>query len=166
MPSNFKDLDWHPMPEDIRTIIDKIREGVSALRELAKSDDVTRKFTLDGRFVGDIGEWLVARRFSVVLDGAQKSGHDATVTIGQTLRRIQVKCRCESDAIDFTSEPDLLVVIEVRPDWSQWRTIYNGPGQPVVQLGEKKKVRVNLQKLSAANDTVPDIERVPLRPIE
>lgn len=85
------------------------------------------KFTLDGRFVGDVGELLAVREFNLKLHHKQGAVHDgSTVTNGKTLG-VQVKCRRESTVIDFSSQPELLLVIEIAKDWSSWEVIYNGP---------------------------------------
>lgn len=154
------------MPADILAILSNIREEVRELRQLAAAESVNRKFTLDGRFVGDVGEWLVARHFPVTLDEGQRTGHDAIVTINGRQRNVQIKCRCECDVIDFKRVPDLLLVIEVKRDWSAWSVAYNGPGELAVDLTVKKSVRRTLDQLRASQSSVLSTQQVSLVDIE
>lgn len=85
------------------------------------------KFTLDGRFVGDVGELLAVRKFKLKLHHKQGAVHDGTTVINKKEFGVQVKCRRESTVIDFSSQPELLLVIEIAKDWSSWEVIYNGP---------------------------------------
>lgn len=157
---------WHEMPADILKILSKVHEGVEELRQLSAKDKVLRQFTLDGRFVGDIGEWLVARRFAVALDKQQRKGHDATVIHNGLRRDVQIKCRCESDAIDFKQVPDFLLVLEVQKDWSAWRVVYNGPGRLAVDLTGKSRVRQSLKQLGAAQIKVLMSDQISLKGLE
>jgi hypothetical protein len=121
-------------PPALLTILTLIGTQIEALAAAASQANLTRGFTLDGRIIGDIGEILVAQFFEVELHNRQSSRHDGTTQIGGVERGVQIKCRKASTVIDFSSVPDLLLVISFSADWTQWEVIYNGSGDIVRQL--------------------------------
>lgn len=145
-----------PTPAPLLEILRVIERQTDKLTAAAANLDVTRKFTLDGRLVGDIGEVLVAQWYELVLDETQQTAHDGTTTIHGQSYRVQVKCRKATDKICFSSIPELLVVVEFSQDWSEWEVVYNGTGDPVrtralaktLQIDEERRIRRNEQKAS------------------
>jgi hypothetical protein len=115
-------------PTPLLEILHAIEAQTGKLTAAARKLDVTRRFTLDGRLVGDIGEVLVAQHYDLVLDETQRAGHDGTTTIGNQAYRVQVKCRKASSLIGFSSVPELLMVVEFSEDWGRWKVVYNGTG--------------------------------------
>ena len=127
------------------------------------------QFTLDGRLVGDIGELIAARYFDVRLHPRQQGRHDAVCRVGEQDLGVQIKCRVMSDAIDFTSEPDLLLVMRINREWTSWDLLYNGPGSIVTQgtaltldneghlLRDNKRTkrRMNLADFAGAGTQLP-----------
>ena len=82
-----------------------------------------RKFTLDGHLVGSIGEVLAAHRYGLELLPPSAECHDARAGDG---RRVQIKAT-QARSIGLRSEPDFLLVLQLRSDGSA-EEIFNGPG--------------------------------------
>ena len=61
-----------------------IFQGIDTL----KAAFPNRKFTIDGRLVGDIGEIIAALEYDVILDDVAQADHDGRTTDG---RRVQIK---------------------------------------------------------------------------
>jgi hypothetical protein len=120
-------------PTALLTILTLIGAQIEALAAAAVQANLTRGFTLDGRIIGDIGEILAAQFFELELHENQRSRHDAVTTIAGQEHGVQIKCRKASTVIDFTSIPELLLVVNFSTDWRQWGVIYNGPGDIVRQ---------------------------------
>lgn len=84
----------------IRDALSKIFEGVEDLKEAFKEQG--RKFTVDGRLVGDIGEVIAATYYDVELDDTQGAGHDGKTSNG---RLVQVKATFKN-SLAFRTEPN------------------------------------------------------------
>src|SRR3954463_2331576 len=84
-----------------------------------------KKFTLDGRLVGDLGEILVAAAYDVdLLEGVQK-WYDGKTSDG---RRVQIKATMkESLTFPGSHVPDFYLGIRIRNDGT-FEEIFNGPG--------------------------------------
>ena len=118
----------HETPAPLVAILKAIEEQTTKLAAAAARLDVTRHFTLDGRLVGDIGEMLAAQYLDLTLDDTQRRGHDGFTTINGEEHQVQVKCRKATSTVNFSTVPELLVVIVFSEDWREWEIIYNGPG--------------------------------------
>jgi len=77
-----------------------ILEGIGILQESFSN----RKFTIDGRLVGDIGEIIAAAEFDVRLDEISRSRHDGETTDG---RKVQIKATFKN-SLTFTTIPDYI----------------------------------------------------------
>jgi len=129
---------WRPTPAKILAAIRKAEAGVATLQNLGKKHGLMRKFTLDGRFVGDIGELLLCPAFRIT-PSEKPDGH-AHDLVGESDRgriQVQVKLRRASkrQRIEFKYKPECLVVIECTEDWRQWRIVYHGPGDVICGEG-------------------------------
>ena len=109
------DQRWRKTPSDIRNAIKQTEKGVAELQRLANAAGLERKFTLDGRLVGNIGELIVFRHFKNI-ETAKTVGHvhDLNAVIGKKKVGIQVKLRraAKTAKIEFKSRPDLLMALE------------------------------------------------------
>jgi hypothetical protein len=128
--------DWRKTPERVYKAVHQAEAGVAALQGIAGEVGLERKFTLDGRLVGDIGELLLCSDFRVIPD--QKPVGHAHDLVGESfdgLVQIQVKLRraTRGGRIEFKYQPECLVLIECSEDWSKWRILYNGPGSIVAE---------------------------------
>ncbi len=125
---------WRPTPSDILEAIQRAEAGVADLQGIANQVKLKRKFTLDGRLVGDIGELLLCQDFDVLPDKKSKGhAHDLMGRCKGQEIAIQVKLRrvAKTGDIEFKYQPQCLVVIQMKMDWSEWRIVYNGPGNVV-----------------------------------
>lgn len=85
-----------------------------------------RRFTLDGKLVGDIGEVLAAEKFNIELYPENTEKYDA-FEIG-TKRKIQIKSTMKGYfTFPYDHVPDFFLAIEIKDD-GKIKTIYNGPG--------------------------------------
>src|SRR5438105_8506725 len=116
------------IPNNIRRQLLAAQEACQKLQRISASSGNWHKFTLDGRFVGEIGELLAARHFDFQPDKTQTHCHDGNCSVNGENCGVQVKCRRKSTVIDFHSQPKLLLVIEIDDAWENWHCIYNGPG--------------------------------------
>lgn len=130
-------------PQPLIEILKEIEQQTAKLSAAAANLEVARKFTLDGRLVGDIGEMLAAQHMELKLDETQRRGHDGVAKIHGKDYQVQIKCRKATDAVSFSTVPELLVVIQFGPDWGNWEIVYNGPGEPLVEVAAKWNLKVD-----------------------
>ena len=115
-------------PAPLVAILKAIEEQTAKLTKAAAKLEVARNFTLDGRLVGDIGEMLAAQYLELILDDTQRRGHDGVTKIKGVEHQVQVKCRKATSMVNFSTVPELLVVIVFSKDWREWEIVYNGSG--------------------------------------
>lgn len=130
--ANKQVYEWWKTPQDILQVLLTLEQSVSELEKIGHKDGLKRKFTLDGRLVGDVGELIVARHFRIVPNKKPEGHtHDLFAKIGKREYGVQVKLRraAGNAKILFKSIPEILVVIYFKRDWSEWRMAYNGPGR-------------------------------------
>jgi hypothetical protein len=143
------DQRWRKTPSDIRNAIKQTEKGVAELQRLANAAGLQRKFTLDGRLVGDIGELIVFRHFKNI-ETAKIVGHvhDLNAVIGKKKVGVQVKLRraAKTAKLEFKSRPDLLMALQFEEDWSQWRVLFNGSGAVVRAKGIKRGPKGRLRR--------------------
>ena len=122
-----------------------------------------RKFTPDGHMVGSLGEALAAHYYGITLHGASFECHDGMCE-GKS---VQVKAT-QGGRIAITSEPELLLVLRLRPDGS-FTEEYNGAGHRVWSLVSHKQRpkngqhQVSLAALRKLMSNVPEAERLARR---
>lgn len=89
-----------------------------------------KKFTLDGKLVGDIGEVLVAEYYGLTLYGDNNHTHDGFVTSSKE-KQVQIKASFK-DYFYFTKalerKPKYFIAIRLNHDGS-FEEIYNGTGE-------------------------------------
>ncbi|MDZ7736635.1 MAG: hypothetical protein U5P41_11435 [Gammaproteobacteria bacterium] len=121
-----------------------------------------RHFTPDGHMVGSLGECLVADAYDLELKTASNKGYDAVTESGL---EVEIKAT-QSNSVAFRSEPEHTIIIKILNDGT-FEEVYNGPGAPVWQLFEGKRLpsngqfQVSLNKLRKLNQTVAQADRVP-----
>jgi Family of unknown function (DUF6998) len=150
------DQRWRKTPSDIWNAIKQTEKGVAKLQRLANAAGLERKFTLDGRLVGDIGELIVFRHFKNI-ETAKTVGHvhDLNAVIGKKQVGVQVKLRraAKTAKLEFKSRPDVLVALQFEEDWSRWRVLFNGSGTVVRRKGVKRGPKGRLKE-NGGNTTV------------
>lgn len=122
-----------------------------------------KKFTLDGRIVGDIGEILAEQIYDLeLLNGLQKD-HDAT----SSGRYVQIKTTMKW-ALGFGDIPDFYLGIRV-DEYGEVEELFNGPGSMIWEAIKHRKRPKNylytipINQLKKLNTMVREIDRIPKR---
>jgi hypothetical protein len=132
--------------------------------EILQKEFSHRRFTIDGRLVGDIGEIIAAAEFDIRLDDVSRAVHDGRTSTG---RGVQIKATFQ-DHLTFKTTPELYLGFRLSRDGTH-EVVFNGPGQIIFDhyayragVGEKLLRFPNsvLKRLSAG---IPDNLRVPKR---
>jgi hypothetical protein len=146
---------------DIQDALKLIFEGIDRLQ---KCCDGSRKFTIDGRLVGDIGEIIAEREYVIELDKVSRAHHDAKTPDG---RDVQIKATFQN-SLTFTVAPVLYIGLRLFNDGTH-EEVYNGPGQLIADeyqhrkgIGEKL-LSFPIARLRELSGTVPGDERVARR---
>lgn len=103
-----------------------LRQIFSGIEMLQVASSGAKKFTIDGRLVGDIGEIVAARDYELVLEEKQRSRFDARTADG---REIQIKATFQN-SLTFRSETMFYLGLKLERDGT-YREIFNGPGSLV-----------------------------------
>ena len=124
-----------------------------------------KKFTLDGRLVGDIGEILAENNYELELFEGLAKHHDGVTTDGKN-RNVQIKTTMKSAhtfPVDHT--PDFYLAIKIHEDGS-YTEIFNGPGSVARKAVENRKpTKTNLHSISISaltksNETIQKDHRI------
>ena len=125
-----------------------------------------KKFTLDGRLVGDIGEVLVEDAYDLVLYEDVKKHHDAECSDG---RLVQIKATMKKN-LTFPADhvPNYYLGVQVKSDGS-FTEVFNGPGAVAWDAVKNRSTpKTNLHSISVGalkklqNKVRPE-DRIPLR---
>ncbi|HXP79172.1 MAG TPA: hypothetical protein VN976_04650 [Verrucomicrobiae bacterium] len=106
----------------------------------------SKKFTLDGRLVGDIGEILVEEYYDVSLFEDMRSHHDGESKDG---RKVQIKATMKEN-LTFPGDhiPDYYLGIKINKNGS-FVEVFNGPGAVAAKAVEgRKRPKTNLHSIS------------------
>lgn len=147
-----------------------IKQAVSQMLQIVEQLQESyprKKFTLDGRLIGDIGEILVADAYDVELFEDVKKQYDGKTGDGHL---VQIKATMK-DTVSFPvdSIPDYFLAIKINLDGT-FREVFNGPGRiasETVKNRQRPKTNfhvVNISALTALNEQIAPAERVRLRP--
>jgi hypothetical protein len=147
------------------TIPDAIRQMLEIVERLHKTYP-KKKFTLDGRLVGDLGEILVEDVYDVKLFDDQKKHHDGSTSDG---RHVQIKATMK-DALTFPVDhtPAYYLGIQIHQDGT-FTEVFNGPGYIAQEaVKSRKPTKTNLHSVTIAvlkklNKKVNTSERIPKR---
>lgn len=130
--------------------IDKLKEKYSQHK---------KKFTLDGKLVGDIGEVLVAEAYGLTLYPDNVPVHDGFVTTTPD-REVQIKTSFNNYFYfpkDINKRPKYFIAINLNQD-SSFEEIYNGPGSLIYEkllkhldTDRKYNYRLSVPKLKELN---------------
>jgi hypothetical protein len=153
----FEPLAVNPLPEPFDTLLREIHQAVTKMKEAAKVIGVGREFSLDGRFLGDLGEVVAKTYFGIDLHSVQMEGEDATCQISG--KRVEIKLRSKSDLMWVKKVPDYLVAIYLSPRTFRWGIVCNGPGELLLNNAKweekNKRYVTNLSKVFAAQKGLP-----------
>jgi hypothetical protein len=126
-----------------------IFQGIQQLQEVFPS----RKFTIDGRLVGDVGEVIAAIEYDVSLHEVSQPAHDATTSDG---RNVQIKATFK-DSLTFRTVPDCYLGFKLYPD-GRHEEIFNGPGRLIFERYAGRK-GIGTTLLSVPNAVLRDLSR-------
>ena len=122
-----------------------------------------KKFTLDGRLVGDIGEILAEQLYDLILlDGLQEK-YDA-VSDGKL---VQIKTTMKN-TLGFGDIPDYYLGLKVDEN-GKVEEIYNGPGLMIWNIIKRKKrpknyfFSINISRLKKLNSSVSKKDKIKRR---
>src|SRR6266487_3037958 len=119
-----------PQRRAITEALAMIFDGIAHLKRAFPN----RKFTIDGRLVGDVGEVIAALEYDVVLYEVSQPGHDGITSTG---RRVQIKVTFK-DSLTFRSTPDYYLGFKLFPD-GRHEEIFNGPGRVILERYKHRK---------------------------
>lgn len=128
-----------------------------------------KRFTLDGRLVGDLGECLVEEAYDVKLFEDLKKHHDGSTSDG---KQVQIKATMQ-DSLTFPVDhiPDYYLGIQIHSD-GKFSEIFNGPGAIAREaIKSRKPTKTNFHSVSIValkklNATVQPSERISKRVVE
>lgn len=128
-----------------------------------------KKFTLDGRLVGDLGEVLVAEKYDVTLYAKQEKKYDG---FSSDNKQVQIKATFK-DKLGFPclkeDVPDYYIGIKINEDGT-FEEIYNGLGMKIfenLKLKDRKPTKnglysISISQLREENGKIP-MERISIR---
>jgi len=147
------------IPEAVKQLL-KI---VQALREACPK----KRFTLDGRLVGDLGEVLAEQEYDLQIFEDIKKHHDARTSDG---RFVQIKATMQ-EFLTFPVDhiPDYYLGIQIHADGTPTE-VFNGPGRIAREaIKNRRPTKTNLHSVSIStlkqlNTMVREEDRIPTRP--
>jgi len=144
----------------INQALDNIFAGINALRAAFPN----KKFTIDGRLVGDLGEVIAALNYDIELYPISKPCYDGQCSDG---RKVQIKATFK-DSLTFGTIPDYYLGLQLFED-GRHEEIYNGPGQIIYDhykhragIGEKL-LSFPILELQMLSKRVSSTERIQKR---
>jgi hypothetical protein len=147
------------------TIPEAVRQMLAIVDQLCAAYP-KKRFTLDGRLVGDIGEVLVEDAYDLQLFGDLKKHHDGRCSDG---RLVQIKATMK-ESLTFPADhvPDYYLGIKLNTDGT-FEEIFNGPGSLAREAVTRRKLpKTNLYSVSVAtlsrlHSRVPIEQQIPRR---
>lgn len=150
-------------------MIMEIQKAIQQLCKITselKNNHKSKKFTLDGRLVGDLGEVLAEENYEIILFDTIKHSYDATTFDD---KKIQIKATFK-DSLTFPSNhiPELYLGLKINPDGS-FEEVYNGPGKYIKELINKRKSPYNrlhllpIKKLSKISRKISEQEKIKIK---
>lgn len=142
-----------------------VKEMLAIVESLQK-DYPKKKFTLDGRLVGDLGEILVEEDYDLELYEGLEKHHDGETPDG---RRVQIKTTMKK-SLTFPVDhiPHYYIGIKVHDDGT-YTEIFNGPGAIAWEaVKNRAPTKTNLHSISISaleelNKKVRENDRIPKR---
>ena len=123
-----------------------------------------RRFTVDGRLVGNVGEIIAELEYDVILHEVSQPDHDGNTTDG---RNVQVKATFKN-SLTFKTTPDYYLGFKLYPD-GHYEEIFNGPGRLIQERFAHRKgigtalLSFPIAELRELSKRVPPNERIPKR---
>ncbi|CAM3389630.1 MULTISPECIES: DUF6998 domain-containing protein [Empedobacter] len=146
--------------------IDQLFTVIKQLQENFKHHN--KKFTLDGKLVGDIGEVLVAEYYGITLFSDNVPIYDGYVTKDDT-KRVQIKASFNNYFYftkDLSKIPDYYIAINISKDGT-FEEIYNGRGYLIYEkllkhlpTERKYPYRLSINGLNILNKSPENIDKI------
>ena len=157
---------WTSIMSDAISIPDAVKEMLAIVQRL-RAGFPKKKFTLDGRLVGDIGEILAEEAYDITLFEDLQRHHDGVTSDG---RLVQVKATMQK-SLTFPADhiPDYYLGIQIHSDGS-FSEVFNGPGEQAWQAVKNWKPpktnlhSVRIRTLADLASKVAVKDRIPRRP--
>jgi len=150
---------------NLEAALDLVFEGIERLKALAAAANNNRcQFTIDGRLVGDIGEYVASMEYDIILDEKSKPGYDGKTSDG---RSVQIKATFQNQ-LTYKSKCDYYLGLRFRRNGT-YEQVFNGPGHLIYdRYAHRKDIGAKLlsfpvEVLRELSKTVPDDQRIPLR---
>jgi hypothetical protein len=127
------------------TIPTAIKQLLSIVKRLQNTYP-KKRFTLDGRLVGDLGEILAESAYTIDLYSGTHKYHDAATPDG---KQVQIKATMKN-SLSFPTDhtPDYYLGIQINNDGS-FTEIFNGPGPVAAKaIKNRKRPKTNLHSIS------------------
>lgn len=146
----------------VTTVLQELLSSVKKLETHYSKHN--KKFTLDGRLVGDIGEILCSETYDISLFTSVKPDHDASYK----KKGVQIKSTMKSN-IGFPTKkiPDYFLAIKINEDGT-FKELYNGPGiflHDKMNIGKRKTTErlcvLSVNQLIELNKIVPKRYKIP-----
>ena len=150
-----------------------IPEAIKQLLQITKqlhAEYPKKRFTLDGRLVGDLGEVLAEIEYDIELYHGLQKHHDAEASDG---RKVQIKATMK-DSLTFPVDhvPDYYLGVKIESDGTLTE-IFNGPGSVASKaVKDRQPTKTNLHSVSINalkrlyEEQVQSKDRIPRRSIE
>jgi len=150
---------------DNKPIEQAVRDLLKIVQRL-RSEYPHRRFTLDGRLVGDIGEVLAEHAYEIQLNEGLSKHHDAKTDDN---RNVQIKSTMQ-ESLTFPTDhvPEYYLGIEISPS-GEYQEIFNGPAKVIADyLKGRKPPKNNLHNVSVnilkkLNENVDTKDQIPKR---
>jgi hypothetical protein len=147
------------------TIQDAVKQLLQIVEQLRRTYP-KKRFTLDGRLIGDLGETLAEGEYEIEIYDSQRPHYDARMYDG---RQIQIKATMQN-SLTFPADhvPDYYLGIRIHPDGT-FTEVFNGPGAIAVKAIENRKApktnlhSVSINALEILNKRVRESDRIPRR---
>lgn len=148
------------------TIPDAVRQMLLIVEKLCAAYP-KKKFTLDGRLVGDIGEVLVEDAYDLDLFADMKKHHDGECSDG---RLVQIKATMKK-SLTFPADhiPNYYLGVQIHSDGT-FTEIFNGPGAIAWKAVKGRAApknnlySVQITTLKSLQTEVAEADKIPLCP--
>mgnify|MGYP001293386380 CR=1 FL=1 len=144
----------------------QIQEAIKQLCKITnklKNNHKSKRFTLDGRLVGDLGEVLAEENYEITLFDNIQPLYDAKTHDG---KMVQIKATFK-DKLTFPTGhiPELFLGLKLNENGS-FDEIYNGPGKYIKELISNRKSPYNrlhllpIKKLLEISSKITEREKI------
>lgn len=136
------------IPSHLAAALQELQAAVDNLADIAGHKQ--KRFTLDGRLIGDLGEVIASHISDLELTETQKTGFDATIASGPSANKhVEVKCRRKSTSMTFDRVPTHLIVLKILKGDHQVQIVYAGSGDVLREIKSKASMQSD-RKLSTS----------------